>query len=530
MLGSQLHGSWEISFVSGRDKPDGAGKATRQKSAVHADEKSDSSVVPEKLPNNGLAPAEVMEERELAKGNSEQPSASRTQSRTSALSGLLAVRQAARLDRRVKFTSLLHHVTVELLRESFHNLKRDAACGVDGISWREYEQDLQEKLKALHDKVHSGCYRAKPVRRVFIPKADGSERPLGVTALEDKIVQAAVVQVLNAIYEPNFLGLSYGFRPGRGQHDALDALSVGVQTARIRWILDVDIRAFFDTIDHEWMMCFLQHRIADRRVLALIARLLRTGVLENGKRIPAKQGTPQGAPISPLLANIYLHYVMDLWVRQWRGRTAKGEMIAVRYADDSVIGFEKREDAWSFRHALEFRLAQFNLTLHPEKTRLLRFGWFAVEDRQKRGEGKPETFDFLGFTHFCSQAKNGMFEVGRVTIAKRMRATLQEIRGQLYKRRHEPVAVIGKWLNRLFTGYCNYYHVPGNTKRLDAFRREVIGAWRHALKRRSQRHRLNWERMIALARLFIPYPRELPMHPYPMTRFGVKTQGRSRMR
>ena len=526
MLGSQLHGSWEISFVSGRDKPDGAGKATSQKSAVYANEKSDNSVVPEKLPNKGLAPAEVMEERELAKGNSEQPSASRTQSRTSALSGLLAVRQAARRDRRVKFTSLLHHVTVELLRESFYNLKRDAACGVDGISWREYEQDLHEKLKALHDKVHSGRYRARPVRRVFIPKADGSERPLGVTALEDKIVQTAAVQVLNAIYEQNFLGLSYGFRPGRGQHDALDALSVGIQNSRVRWVLDVDIQAFFDTIDHDWMMCFLQHRIADRRMLALIARWLRTGVLENGKRIPAKQGTPQGAPISPLLANIYLHYVMDLWIRQWRERTAWGQMIAVRYADDSVLGFEKHEDAWSFRHALEARLAQFNLKLHPEKTRLLRFGWFAIEDRRKNGEGKPETFDFLGFTHICNQTKNGMFVVGRVTIAKRMRATIKEIRAQLHKRRHEPVPVIGHWLSRLFKGYCNYYHVPGNTRRLDGFRREIIDAWRHALKRRSQRHRLNWERMTALARLFIPYP----MHPHPITRFGVKTQGRSRMR
>ena len=516
--------------MSGRDTPDGAEEATSQMSAVYAHEKSDNSVVPEKLPNNELCSAEVMEERELAKGNSEQPSASRTQSRTSVLSGLLAVRQAARRDRWAKFTSLLHHVTVELLRESFYNLKRDAASGVDGLSWREYEQGLLMKLKALHDKVHSGRYRAKPVRRVYIPKADGSERPLGVTALEDKIVQAAVVQVLNAIYEQNFLGLSYGFRSGRGQYDALDALSVGIQKTLVRWILDVDIRAFFDTIDHEWMMCFLQHRIADRRVLALIARWLRTGVLENGKRIPAKQGTPQGAPISPLLANIYLHYVMDLWVRQWRRRTAQGEMIAVRYADDSVLGFEKPEDAWSFRHALEVRLAQFNLTLHPEKTRLLRFGRFAMEDRKKRGEGKPETFDFLGFTHFCSQAKNGKFEVGRVTIGKRMRATLKEIRVQLHKRRHEPVPVIGQWLSRLFRGYCNYHHIPGNTRRLDAFRREIIRAWRHALKRRSQRHRLNWERMIALARLFIPYPRELTMHPYPITRFGVKTQGRSRMR
>jgi len=374
-------------------------------------------------------------------------------------------------------------VTVELLHESFYNFKRDAASGVDSLSWLEYEQGLLTRLTALHDKVHSGRYRAQPVRRVFIPKADGSERPLGVTGLEDKIVQTAVVQVLNAIYEQNFLGLSYGFRPGRGQHDALDALSVGIQNSRVRWILDVDIRAFFFTIDHEWMMCCLQRRIADRRMLALIARWLRTGVLENGKRIPAKQGTP----ISPLLANIYLHYVMDLWIRQWRERTARGQMIAVRYADDSVLGFEKHEDAWSFHQALEARLAQFNLTLHPEKTRLLRLGWFAIEDRKKRGEGKPETFDFLGFTHICDKTKNGMFVVRRVTIAKRMRTTIREIRAQLHKRRHEPVPVIGQWLSRLFKGYCNYYHVPGNTRRLDAFRREVIGAWRHALKRRSQR-------------------------------------------
>lgn len=516
--------------MSGADKPDGAGKATSRASAVYANEKSDSPVVPEKLPNNGPGPAEVMEERGLAKGNSEQLSAPRTQSRTSALSGLPAVRQAARQDRRVKFTSLLHHVTVELLHESFYNLKRDAASGVDGILWREYEQDLLAKLKALHGKVHSGRYRAKPVRRVYIPKADGSERPLGVTALEDKIVQTAVVKVLEAIYEESFLGFSYGFRPGRGQHDALDALSVGIQKTRVRWILDVDIRAFFDTIDHEWMMCFLQHRIADKRVLGLIARWLRVGVIENGQRIPAKQGTPQGAPLSPLLANIYLHYVMDLWVRQWRARTAQGEMIVVRYADDSVLGFERLGEALVFQDALAARLAQFNLTLHPEKTRLLRFGWYAAEDRRNHGLGKPETFDFLGFTHFCSRSKNGMFEVGRVTISKRIRATLKEIRAQLHKRRHEPVPVIGQWLSRLFRGYCNYYHVPGNRRRLDIFRREIISAWRHALKRRSQRHRLNWERMTALARLFIPYPRELPMHPYPITRFGGKTQGRSRMR
>lgn len=530
MPGSQLHGSWEVSFVSGADKPDGAGKATSRKSAVYADEKSDNSVVPRKSSNNGPCPAETMEGRGLAKGNREPSSALRTQSRAGALSGLPAIRRAARQDRRARFTALLHHITVQLLRESFYALKRDAASGVDGVSWRDYEQELLPKLRALHQRIHTGSYRSRPVRRVWIPKADGSERPLGVTAVEDKIVQAAVVKVLESIYEEDFLGFSYGFRPGRGQHDALDALSVGIQSRRIRWVLDVDIRAFFDTIDHDWLMCFLQQRIADRRILGLIARWLRTGVMEDGRRIPARQGTPQGAPISPLLANIYLHYVMDLWVRQWRRRYARSDMIMVRYADDSVLGFESRGEAQRFHQALERRFADFGLTLHSGKTRLLRFGWFAVEDRRKRGEGKPESFDFLGFTHYCSRGRNGWFEVGRRTIKKRMVATLKELRETLHRRRHEPIQALGRWLSRVYRGHCNYFHVPGNSRQVEAFRREAIGAWRHALMRRSQRHRLTWERMKVLAKAFLPYPRQLSMHPYPVVRFGVKTQGRSRMR
>ncbi|GAB3381838.1 group II intron reverse transcriptase/maturase [Azotobacter armeniacus] len=516
--------------MSGADKPDGAGKATSRTPAAYAGEKSDNPIVPEKSSNKGLGPAETMEGRGLAKGNREPSSAPRTQSRPRALSGLPAIRRVARLDRRARFTALLHHITVELLHESFHALKREAASGVDGVSWRDYEQGLLPRLEALHRRVHTGRYRARPVRRVSIPKADGNERLLGVTALEDKIVQMAVARVLEAIYEEDFLGFSYGFRPGRGQHDALDALSVGIQTRRVRWILDVDIRSFFDSIDHDWMMCSLEHRIADRRILGLIARWLRTGVMENGRRIPARQGTPQGAPISPLLANIYLHYVMDLWGCQWRRRHARGDMIVVRYADDSVLGFESRAEAVRFHRALERRLADFGLTLHPGKTRLLRFGWFAVEDRRKRGEGKPETFDFLGFTHYCSRGRNGRFEVGRKTIRKRMAATLRDIRETLHRRRHEPIQALGCWLGRLYRGHCNYFHVPGNTRQVEAFRREIIGAWMHALRRRGQRHRLTWERLKALARVFIPYPRHLPMHPYPVVRFGVKTQGRSRMR
>jgi group II intron reverse transcriptase/maturase len=415
-----------------------------------------------------------------------------------------------------------------LLVESFNALRKQASAGVDGMTWHEYEKILPERVHALHREIHTGAYRAQPSRRVYIPKADGKMRPLGIAALEDKIVQQAVTTVLNAIYEEDFLGFSYRFRQGRGQHDALDALSEGILGRRVNWILDADIRSFFDEIDHEWMLRFLDHRIADSRILRLVRKWLKAGVIEEGKRIASERGTPQGAVISPLLANIYLHYVFDLWVHQWRGRHASGDVIVVRYADDSVLGFQHEGEARRLLRAMQQRFAHFGLTLHPDKTRLIRFGRYAALQRRERGEKKPETFDFLGFTHACGRTRLGQFKIVRVTIKKRMRATLAAIRAKLLRRRHEPVAVIGRWLGRVVQGYFNYHAVPGNMRRLSGFRSEVCRAWRFALLRRSQRRRMPWPRFNQLARHFMPPVRVV--HPHPSERFGVITRGKSRMR
>lgn len=499
--------------------------------AVNADEKSDTPVVPSKPPNKGIEPAEVVEGRGVAKGNTDKVTAPRTQSRISRASkGLEGVREAARRDRRLRFTALLHHITPELLAESFYALKRQASAGVDGVSWKEYEEVLRERLPELHRKIHTGAYRALPSRRVFIPKADGKQRPLGIASIEDKIVQQAVVTVLSAIYEEDFLGFSYGFRQGRGQHDALDALTSAIRSQKVNWILDADIRSFFDEIDHGWMMRFLEHRIADKRMLRLIRLWLQAGVIEDGVRKPSAKGTPQGAVISPLLANVYLHYAYDQWVNAWRRKQDRGCVIAVRYADDSVMGFEKKATAQQFLEELRERLGKFGLSLHPDKTRLIRFGRFAAEDRRDRGEGKPETFDFLGFTHCCGRDRKGKFQVVRLTIKKRMRKTLEAIRETLYRRRHEPVPTTGAWLTRVVEGYFRYHAVPTNLFRLNGFRSEVCRAWRHALQRRSQRSRLNWARFQRLVRRYIPQCRVL--HPYPEERFFAShpTLGRSRMR
>jgi len=385
------------------------------------------------------------------------------------------------------------------------------------VTWREYEKILPQRVAELHRMVHSGAYRATPSRRVYIPKADGRQRPLGIASIEDKIVQQAVVTVLSAIYEVDFLGFSYGFRPGRGQHDALDALTAGIKSRSVNWIADADIRSFFDEIDHGWMLRFLEHRIADQRVIRLIRKWLEAGVIEDGKRIPAVKGTPQGAVISPLLANIYLHYAFDLWVQHWRKQPGRGEVIVLRYADDSVVGFEKQTTAQVFLEDLQKRLGKFGLTLHPDKTRLIEFGRYAVERRRKRGQGRPETFDFLGFTHCCGTNLQGKFQVVRLTAKKRMRATLTAIRDKLYQRRHEPVPVVGGWLQRVLNGYFAYHAVPTNLLRLNGFRDEVCRAWRHALLRRSQRHRLNWSRFNRLTRKYVPSCRVL--HPYPEERF-----------
>jgi group II intron reverse transcriptase/maturase len=392
---------------------------------------------------------------------------------------------------------------------------------VDGQTWQQYEAELEDRLPNLHRQVHAGTYRAQPSRRVYIPKSDGRQRPLGIASLEDKIVQQAAVTVLNAIYEHDFLGFSYGFRPGRGQHDALDALWVGIMGKKVNWVLDADIRGFFDTIDHGWLMKFLEHRIADRRVLRLIRKWLRAGVSEDGKWSRTTVGTPQGAVASPLLANVYLHYVLDLWVQQWRIRYATGDVIIVRYADDFVMGFQHRHDAERFLRELHARMEKFGLALHPDKTRLIEFGRFAVEHHRRREDGKPETFNFLGFTHICGRKwKSGGFIVRRKTMSKRLRAKLQTIKQALMRWRHLPIPQLGTWLRGVVQGYFNYHAVPGNTNSLSGFRYQVVRIWLRVLRRRSQRHRMNWARFGHIADRWIPIPKVL--HPYPNQRFYAK--------
>lgn len=518
MLGSDLHRSWEISTVPVEYCGLG-GEGASHKAAIDAVEKSDTPIVPKKLPNKGGNPAEAMEGRGVAKGNAFDSPAGRTPSRETASTGLEGIREAAKKDGRMKFTALLHHITPALLVDSFYDLKRNAAAGIDGVTWRQYEGILFTRVHELHREIHTGAYRAQALRRVYIPKADGKLRPLGIAALEDKIVQQAVVKVLNAIYEEQFLGFSYGFRPGKSQHDALDALYVGIGSRKVNWILDADIQAFFDTIDHQSMMRFLGHRIADRRILRLIGKWLKAGVIEDGRRTESLQGTPQGAVISPLLSNIYLHYVLDLWAHQWRQRHAAGQVTIVRYADDSVVGFERRDDAVRYLAALRERMAKFGLALHPDKTRLIEFGRYAQKNCKLRGEGKPETFDFLGFTHCCGKTRKGWFTILRVTVKKRMRATLKAIRAKLRSRMHDDIPAVGKWLGRVVQGYFNYFAVPGNAYRLCSFRSEICRAWRRMLKRRSQRHHLSWERFNRIVNRYIPSYRNV--HPYPDQRFSV---------
>jgi RNA-directed DNA polymerase len=486
--------------------------------------KSDRPVVPEKSPNNAGQPAaEGMEGRGLAKGNPPQQNASRTPSRNDAPSALERIRQTARKDRKLRFTALLHHIyNLDTLRWAYLGLKREAAAGVDGETWRHYGEDLEANLRDLSERLKRGAYRAKPVRRVYIPKADGRQRPLGVTALEDKIVQRATVEVLNGIYETDFLGFSYGFRPGRSPHHALDALYTALLTRKVNWVLDVDIRSFFDTISHEWLVKFLEHRIADRRVVRLIQKWLNAGVLEDGKRIRVEEGTPQGGSASPLLANIYLHYVFDLWVQAWRRKRAQGDMIVVRFADDIVVGFQRESDARRFWGELTERFRKFTLELHPDKTRLLEFGRFAVEDRKKRGEGKPETFNFLGFTHICGRKRsNGWFTVLRQTMRKRVRAKLSEVNIELKRRMHAPVPEVGQWLRAVVSGHFRYYGVPMNLPALYMFRFQIGWLWHHALSRRSQNGRVPWNRMRRLIDRWLPPVRV--HHDYPLRRLGVIT-------
>ncbi len=494
--------------------------------------KSDNPIVPEKQANKESgAPdsAESVEERGLAKGNSNQQNRSRTQSRERLQQALERVRKVAERDKELQFTNVWHHVyDVDRLRAAYSSLGRKKAAGIDGETWESYGKNLEENLIDLSIRLRKGSYRAKPVRRVYIPKADGGKRALGIPVLEDKIVQRATVEVLNAIYEEDFLGFSYGFRPGRGQHDALDAVTVAIESRKVNWVLDADIRGYFDTISHEWLMRFIEHRIADKYVLRHIKKWLNAGVLEDGKRISVEEGTPQGGSISPLLANIYLHYVFDLWAHQWRQRHATGEVIIVRYADDFLVGFQRKADAETFQQELRGRMGKFNLELHPEKTRMLEFGRFAAENRQRRGQGKPETFDLLGFTHTCGRTRRGGFRVRRKTKRKKVGAKLQEIKEELKRRMHHPIRQVGQWLSRVLRGHYRHYGVPGNSEALRSFHHVIIREWKQILGRRSQRGRVSWKKMAIYQRLWFPSPRIY--HPYPNQRVRVKTRGRSPVR
>lgn len=488
---------------------------------MNGPEKSDSAIRAKKPVNKAGQPAaERVEQRAGTKGNTGQPRTHRTQRRGRVSPGLDRVRNAARQRKQETFTALLHHVSVDLLRDAFLGLKRRAAPGVDGVTWRTYEAGLEGNLQDLHTRVHRGSYRALPVRRRFIPKPDGKQRPLGIAALEDKIVQRAVVTVLNAICEEDFLGFSYGFRPGRSPHDALDALSVAISNTPVNWVLDVDIRGFFDSVSQEWLVRFLKHRIGDERIIRLVRKWLKAGVVEEGKWSASETGTPQGAVVSPLLANVYLHYVFDLWAEQWRRREATGNVIVIRYADDIVVGFEHEADARRFWDAMRTRFEQFTLALHGEKTRLLEFGRHAAARRQQRGLGKPETFAFLGFTFICGKSRRGAFQLQRKTQGKRMRARLREIKVQLRRRMHASIPEQGRWLNAVVTGFFAYHAVPTNAQALGAFRHHVTNLWRRTLRRRSQKDAMTWTRMTKIAAAWLPPPRIL--HPWPDRRFAVK--------
>ena len=464
-----------------------------------------------------------MEGRGLPKGNRVQQNTLRTQGRESVLRKLQLIHQRAKADKKMRFTALMHHIyNVDMLRVAYSEIEKCAAAGVDGETWASYGADLEGNLEDLSERLKSGAYKAKPVRRVYIPKPDGKQRPLGVTALEDKIVQRAAVAVMNTIYEADFMGFSYGFRPKRSQHQALDALYMGISTKKVNWVLDADIRDFFNQINREWLIKFIEHRIADKRVVRLIQKWLNAGILEEGKIIYNEQGTPAGSSVSPLLANVFLHYVYDLWVRQWRKHRASGEVIVVRFADDTVVGFQFESDAIQFQKELKERLQNFGLELHPDKTRLIEFGRFAAENREKRKEGKPETFTFLGFTHICGKTRKGCrFAILRHTIKKKMHTKIKEIKEELRKCMHDPIPKVGQWLKSVLTGHYRYYGVHGNTHSMNDFRHLISQRWAHTLRRRSQKGKVKREKMERLIDRWLPKP-EIH-HEYPSERMGVNT-------
>jgi len=496
---------------------------------MHDQGKSDMPVLPAKRSNNaGLPAAEAVEGRGMTKGNTASKTRPGHSAGHDAPSALDRVREVARRDKEARFTALLHHVDVDRLRAAYWAIRPQAAPGVDGVTWQAYGQGLEANLADLHARLHAGRYRASPSRRVHIPKADGRLRPLGIATLEDKLLQRAVVEVLNAVYEVDFAGFSYGFRPGRSPHQALDALAVGIERKRVNWVLDADIRDFFTSLDHSWLERFLEHRIADKRVLRLVRKWLAAGVIEHGAWTACDEGVPQGASASPLLANVYLHYVLDLWADWWRRHYARGDVIVVRWADDFVVGFEHEQDAQRFLAELRDRFARFGLALHPDKTRLIEFGRFAAEHRRRRGLGKPETFEFLGFTHICGKTRNGRFGLKRITVSKRMRAKLREVKTELKQRRHLPIPEQGQWLASVVRGHRAYYAVPGNIEAVKTFRTQATRHWYQALRRRSQRTRLNWQRMHRLEARWLPPARI--MHPWPSERFAAGTRGRSPVR
>jgi RNA-directed DNA polymerase len=488
---------------------------------MNGHEKSDSAVGAMKPANEAeRSAAEPVERRAGTEGKASQHSTRRAQDRESVSQALARIRQTARQRKKERFTALFHHLSIAMLRTAFFALKRDAAPGIDGLTWRAYEAELDRRIEDLHGRLKRGAYRALASRRRHIPKPDGRQRPLAIAALEDKIIQRATTAVLNAIYEEDFLGFSYGFRPQRSQHDALDALVVGLTRTKVNYVLDADIRSFFDEVSQEWLVRFLEHRIGDKRIIRLIRKWLKAGVLEDGSVTISERGTGQGSVISPLLANIYLHYVFDLWAERWRRREGTGDMIIVRYADDILVGFERKSDAHRFWEAMRERLAAFSLSLHPDKTRLIEFGRFAAVTRAQRGLGKPETFDFLGFTLICGTSRQGGFLIKRKTRRDRMRTKLREIKDELRWRRHWPIPEQGRWLRQVVAGFFAYHAVPTNGAALSAFRYHVTALWRRSLQRRSQRDGCTWERMRKLGDAWLPQPRIL--HPWPQQRFAVK--------
>jgi len=497
---------------------------------ANASRESDEAIVPEKSPNKGdPAPAEVMEERASVKRNAGGEALVRSQRRGSRSFGLKGVRKRAIAEKEAVFTNLKHHITLGLLRDSFNSLNRKATPGVDGISWKDYERDLEENLQDLYERVHKGSYRASPVLRTYIDKEDGTQRPLGVTTVEDKVVQQAVVTILQSIYDADMLGFSYGFRIGKGQHNALDALVMGISHRKIGWVLDADIKSFFDDIPHDKLIELIKLRVGDKWILRLISKWLKTGYSEDGVIHRQKIGTPQGSVISPLLANIYLHYVLDQWLCNWREKTGTGDVIIVRYADDFVIGFQYKWKAEQCLRDLRERFLEYGLTLHPEKTRLIEFGRFASSNRKERGEDKPETFDFLGFTHLCSVNRKGRFFLKRITTRKRLKDKVKETLLEMRKRMHRPVIETGQWLRSVVKGFGLYFGVPGNSEAIGAFRDLIVKGWLKLLQRRSQKGTaLNWAKYNKIVDRYIPHLRIC--HPFPEVRFNARTQDRSRMR